>query len=135
MAQIQALSWYLMRDGTFYFVIMLTLNIVDIVVVVSTQTDMLTSTMISPLSVFFLARLLLNLRAAAHSSGASSGNSGFLDVSSPRGTSTLNFAGEPVEDDTDTELTTIISPSRDLTDGAGEGIELSTIRDNSPCTA
>ncbi|KAH9921841.1 uncharacterized protein B0H18DRAFT_1019322 [Fomitopsis serialis] len=93
------LSWYLLRDGTAYFVVMLILNIVDLFLFIFTGDDTVTFLLIYPLSAFFLWRLLFNLREAAYTSGGLDGTSGFLDVPSRAKSSTVVFADAPVEDD------------------------------------
>lgn len=61
-----SLMWYLLRDGTAYFVVMLALNIVDICIVYfDDEVDFIHSTIL-PLSLILISRLLINLREVAY---------------------------------------------------------------------
>ncbi|KAH9830297.1 uncharacterized protein C8Q71DRAFT_862591 [Rhodofomes roseus] len=60
-----SLSWYLLRDGTLYFSVILVLNLIDILLWWFDRIQFFT-TLIFPLSLILLSRLLMNLRQAAY---------------------------------------------------------------------
>ncbi|KAH9921840.1 uncharacterized protein B0H18DRAFT_1121145 [Fomitopsis serialis] len=116
-----SLSWYLMRDGTFYFIIMLVLNVVDIPFFAHADVQLFLSTTIYPLSVLLLSRLLLNLRDAAYTSTTSKTSSGFVDVPSLCTPSSVVFARESTG--ADPESPDIFeSPRLDFADDADDAV-------------
>ncbi|KAI0729283.1 hypothetical protein C8Q72DRAFT_320240 [Fomitopsis betulina] len=98
------LSWFLLRDGTAYFLFILALNTIDLIVFfvnMSQDIDILATTVTIPVSMLLLARLLLNLREAVDQPGSTTESSGFLDTlhSSSRHMS-LMLVNEIARDDT-----------------------------------
>ncbi|KZT67915.1 hypothetical protein DAEQUDRAFT_812451 [Daedalea quercina L-15889] len=118
------ITWYFLRDGTFYFSAMVILNVIDIFSSrwtgrFTSAPDIFTRTMTYPLSVLFLSRLLINLREASHSSGSPSERSGFLDVHDPpTEDETIVFASEQAGgmESHDTSITGSFSP--DIIEGS-----------------
>ncbi|KAH9914603.1 uncharacterized protein B0H18DRAFT_1044628 [Fomitopsis serialis] len=62
----QSLIWYLLRDGTIYFILMLVLNIVDICLVYFDDEVDFIHSIILPFSLILISRLLINLREVAY---------------------------------------------------------------------
>ncbi|KAH9914959.1 uncharacterized protein B0H18DRAFT_112976 [Fomitopsis serialis] len=81
--------------------------------------------MIYSLSVLFFWRILLNLREAAHTSGASDTSSGFLDAPSPNTTLPLVSANNAA-DDTMQMMRLDIRLAHNLTDDDREELGLSS---------
>ncbi|KZT67909.1 hypothetical protein DAEQUDRAFT_766688 [Daedalea quercina L-15889] len=63
----QSLLWYLLRDGTMYFIVLLILNIIDILLFYSDGVLDFIHDIILPISLILMSRLLINLHEAAYS--------------------------------------------------------------------
>jgi len=64
-----SVSWHLLRDGTLYFSVILVLNLIDILLWWFDRIQFFTS-LIFPLSLILLSRLLMSLRQVAYSDAA-----------------------------------------------------------------
>ncbi|KAH9914965.1 uncharacterized protein B0H18DRAFT_1043468 [Fomitopsis serialis] len=115
-----SVSWYLLRDGTLYFSVILVLNLIDILLWWFDRIQFFTS-LIFPLSLILLSRLLINLRQVAYSDAAirslsNSGHSTGADLPTqmsdvffvPRTTSGMDTDESPTletfEDEEDVEM-------------------------------
>ncbi|TFY52595.1 hypothetical protein EVJ58_g9922 [Rhodofomes roseus] len=97
----QSLLWYLLRDGTVYFIVLLILNVVDIFLFYFKSEVNFLASIILPLSLILISRLLINLREVASSRGldetSTTTHTSSFEVQTPFEMSTIVF-GQGIED-------------------------------------
>ncbi|KZT67910.1 hypothetical protein DAEQUDRAFT_712578 [Daedalea quercina L-15889] len=133
-----SISWFLLRDGTLFFSLILILNLIDILLWWFDRIQFFT-TLIFPISLILLSRLLMNLRQAAYSdmvAGSPTSPTRSLGPDLPTQMSDVLFVPRsPLRTDTETE----VSPTLETFEDDDDDLEMSAVviadGDDSPVDA